>query len=389
MIHFLIAISGHGFGHAGQICPVINALASRILQTGFTLKLTILTTVPRSLLQQRLTHEFSYLYQQVDPGMIMENALTVHIPASQLAYQQFHADWPQAIAKCTAQLAALHQSCPVTAVIADVPYLILEAAATLDIPSIALCSLNWADIYAAFMPADCAENRPILHQIRNAYAKARVFIQPEPSMPMPQLAGLVPFYTVGPIASVGPNHPTRLRQRLSLPANAKIVLVSLGGIATPLDFSAFPTHINDENGVSGPIFWLVEKADEAARHPQAIPLAAAALPFIQILASVDAFLTKPGYGSCAEGVCHGIPLILVNRAQWPEQPALLQWVLAKKRGRVIEWADLTQGNALSAALQWAFFQAGHFTPLPPSGIETSVDIMLANSVGSTGQPVVP
>ena len=50
------------------------------------------------------------------------------------------------------------------------------------------------------------------------------------------------------------------------------------------------------------------------------------LPFIDVLASVDVVLTKPGYGTYTEAVCNGVPVLTIERPDWPETAVLNRWV---------------------------------------------------------------
>lgn len=354
-MHLLIALSGHGLGHLAQIGPVVNALVTQNPQY----QITVMTAVPLALLQARITVAFELWPLVVDPGMAMHNALSVDVAASVAAYQAFHADWDDKVRALTQQLA----SRAVDLIIADVPYQVLAAAAPLHIPSVALCSLNWADIYAGFAPAN-AQTQRILQQIQHAYAQAHCFLQPEPSMAMPELR-LMPIKAIGPIAQMGQNRQHEIKHPLGLAPTAKLVLVSLGGIDTPLPLHQWP--------VIPDVFWIVPTTAEARQHPQALALSAIAWPFVDILCSVDAFLTKPGYGSFAESVCNGIPLIFVRRDHWPEQEALIQWVMAHGVGYEIDWQQLQQGE-LQAALHWAF-ALGRQAPRQPTGIAQCVQLI--------------
>jgi len=86
-------------------------------------------------------------------------------------------------------------------VVSNISYLTLAAAKTIDLPSVAFCSLNWAEIYRGYF-----DHRPEAHEIYQqmltAYNSARVFFQPEPSMYMP---GLDNLYAVGALAVIGTN----------------------------------------------------------------------------------------------------------------------------------------------------------------------------------------
>ena len=61
-------------------------------------------------------------------------------------------------------------------------------------------------------------------------------------------------------------------------------------------------------------------------HPDAVVLESLPLNFSDLLASSDVLLCKPGYGSFAEAACSGIPALYVNRPDWPEAPALIEWL---------------------------------------------------------------
>ena len=70
--------------------------------------------------------------------------------------------------------------------LADVPYIGLAAAQRLGVPSVSLCSLNWADIYRHYC-GKRQECEAIAVQMLDAYAGAVCFLQPQPSMTMPDL----------------------------------------------------------------------------------------------------------------------------------------------------------------------------------------------------------
>ena len=178
MPHLLVALTAHGFGHVSLTAPVINALRRRIPE----LRLTLYTNLPRGLLANRLDGEFDLIPQATDVGMLMKNALEVDGAASSQAYQRYHQDWEQAIAEEDRLLAAHAPD----VVLANVPYRILAAAARAGIPAVAMCSLNWADIYRHFcgtLPGAAT----LIEQMLAAYRNARAFLQPAPSMPMADL----------------------------------------------------------------------------------------------------------------------------------------------------------------------------------------------------------
>ena len=71
------------------------------------------------------------------------------------------------------------------------------APAHTSLPGIAMCSLNWADIYAHYFHGHHSAARAIYGQIREAYQCATCFIQTEPSMPMASLPRRLPVVPTG------------------------------------------------------------------------------------------------------------------------------------------------------------------------------------------------
>jgi len=45
-----------------------------------------------------------------------------------------------------------------------------------------------------------------------------------------------------------------------------------------------------------------------------------------VLVSVDVVLTKPGYGTYTEAVCNAVPVLSIERPDWPETAVLNRWV---------------------------------------------------------------
>ena len=84
--------------------------------------------------------------------------------------------------ECRREALRLHALKPAL-VLTNVPYLTLAAAALAGIPSAAVCSLNWAEIFYSY-----CRGKPyaelIYRQIHEAYSQASVFLTPKPSMPM-------------------------------------------------------------------------------------------------------------------------------------------------------------------------------------------------------------
>lgn len=301
MAHLVVSISAHGFGHVAQTAPILNALHTLLPQ----LRITVRSAVPLAHLRSRIHAPFEHLISQGDLGMAMHSALAVDDGASRLAYQRFHADWDAHVTAEAALLRRLHTDL----VFSNVGYLPLAGAQRAGIANFALCSLNWHDIYRHYCGAD-----ELSAQIHACYAQADAFLRTTPGMTMSSLANLIP---VAPIATLGRNRRAELRQQLGLSATQKLVLVSMGGIATRLPMECWPRI----DGVT----YLVQSSWQIER-PDSIALESLPMHFSDLLASSDALLCKPGYGSFVEAAYSGVPVLYVSRADWPESAALIAWL---------------------------------------------------------------
>ena len=89
--------------------------------------------------------------------------------------------------------------------------------------------------------------------------------------------------------------------------------------------------------------WLVQSSWEVT-HPDAIVLESLPMSFSDLFSSCDALLCKPGYGSFVEAACSGTPVLFVDRPDWPETPALVEWLLQHGICREVLREQLESGN---------------------------------------------
>jgi hypothetical protein len=304
--HLLVDITAHGYGHVSQTAPVVNELTRRMPG----LRITVRSAAPAELLQRRFKCDFLHVPVALDFGMKMKSAVEVDTEASGAAYRAYHAGWEQKVLHAADEMRALQPDFLLT----NVPYLSLAAAHAAGIRAAAMCSLNWADIYRHYF-AGMDEAAAIYAQMLSAYNSAEVFFKVQPAMPMPDLRNA---RSIGPIVQFGCNR----RAQLGLPVavgegqGEKLILVVMGGIEYRLPMERWPR-------IPG-VRWLVPQAWNIVREDMTA-IESLGLPVSDVLASCDALLTKPGYGSFTEAACSGLPVLYVSRGNWPEQPCLVQW----------------------------------------------------------------
>jgi hypothetical protein len=301
-----------------------------------------------------LTVPFNPIAADLDFGMVMTDSLNVDAQASARRYAGFHRDWPARVAGAARELGALKPDL----VLANVPYLSLAAAQQAGIPAVALCCINWADIYRHY----CGDSA-VAEEIELAYQTTTAFLRPAPAMPMSWLRNLV---DIGPLASLGHDRRPELERLLRLKPGDRLLLVSLGGIPHPLDVSRWPIREGWH--------WVVPDDWNCAR-PDMTPIGKLNLPYRDVFASCDAIISKPGYGTFAEAGCHAKPLLYVPRDGWPEQPCLVEWLQRVGRCAAITLGELESGE-LHEPLE-ALLAAPAKPPVPPTGIAEAADYLAA------------
>lgn len=310
-MHLFVDISSHGFGHLAITAPVLNAVA----KNAPNFRLTIRSALPAAKLQQRIKTPYTLIASATDFGYVMIDATRV-------------ADEARFLAGLKPDL-----------VLTNVSYLPLAGAAVAGIPTLSLCSLNWADLFDHYF-GDQPWAKPIHAEMLAAYRSAQAFLRVTPGMAMDALNNVQP---VGPIAAIGSRHDLGLN-------GDKAILIAMGGIAHRLPVENWPR----QPGVR----WLVPAAWQC-RHPDAIASESFGLNFTDLLCSVDAVITKPGYGTFTEAACNGTPVIYQRRDNWPEQECLIDWLAVNGRCLEID-ADLLRTGQFATSLADTFGQ----TPRP-------------------------
>ena len=371
MAHLVVSLSGHGFGHVAQTAPILNLLHERMPQ----LRITVRSTVPLSHLHSRIHAPFTHLPSEGDIGMVMSSALDVRVEESRAAYREFHTNWNARVD----EEARLLRELKADFVFSNVGYLPLAGAQRAGIANAALCSLNWADIYRHYCgdasdsvradpstgsgrTEDVLCDQTIAKQIHDCYTNADAFLRATPGMSMSDLPNLL---SVAPIAVVGTNRRDELNRRLKLSADEKLVLISMGGIASRLPVEKWLR-------IDG-VRWLVQNSWQV-EHPDAIILETLQMSFSDLLASSDALICKPGYGSFVEAACCGVPVLYVSRADWPESSALIAWLQQHALCREVSRDVLEQG--MIAAVLKEIWNAPRSAPVIPQGGEQVASLLV-------------
>jgi len=325
--HLVACVAHHGWGHLAQTVPMIGALRARLPG----LRVTVRTGLPPALVATR----FETAGQPVPAisadgtefGFMMHDALRVDDDASVARYLALHADRARLLDRERAVLRGLRADL----VLANIGWLPLAAAASLGLPAFGASSLNWADVLEG-RGARAQGLGSVVDWMRTCYAQADVLFALEPGMPFD---GFERRRRVPPIARRAAPRPAALRAALGAPAETKVMMIAFGGLRLDIDTRAWRL----------PEGWravtLTEGGVDSATVRRGESLGWA---YIDLLASCDLLVAKPGYGTFAEAGFASRDTLAVPRTDWPEAPFLQRWLERHARCASIGLEALRAGD---------------------------------------------
>lgn len=316
----LADISAHGLGHLAQTAAVLNELHAKLPD----IEVFVRSGLPRDRIIGALPFVCEYYPADDGFGVVMKSALEVDRARTHEAYMRLHAQFDDRLERLEAWLRAGRFNC----VLSNISYPILAAARRARIPAVAMSSLNWLDVYS-FYASPSPETSEIVDRIRSCYDAANSFLRLVPGMPM---RGLQTIQVPGVLAAQGHCNREGLVSQLGIERSRLIVLLAFGGMlpAIPPPFA-----IEDHDfSLIGPPPWAMQglctMADDLGMN------------FVDLIASCDFVVTKPGYGIVTELARAATPALLVSRGDWPEEPHLVSWLQA--HGRMAFTKDIIELN---------------------------------------------
>jgi L-arabinokinase len=324
-------ITGHGFGHASRDVEIINALGRR------DQPIVIRSAVDPRLLARTLRVPYELQAGPCDTGVVQVSSIQNDDAATVAAARQFYA---QAPAWIDAEVGRLGSS-PVAGIVADIPPLAFEVAARLGVPGIALGNFTWDWIYQTH-PGFLPDGAETIERIQDAYRRATLALR------LPFSGGFEIFRKVRPLPLVArraTQSREMTRRQLGWPTDRPIALASFGGYGLPsLDLDRLDCGAT----------WLIVTTDRVSPGGRTPPpfvrylseeqLSIGGVRYENIVAAVDAVVTKPGYGILSECISTGTPMLYTSRGAFREYDLLVSEMPRVVRCRFIAPADLLAGR---------------------------------------------
>ncbi len=339
MVDVVAYVSGHGFGHAARVCEVLRALRTRRPGTAVAIR----SPLARWFFAFNLGDDVAHAPCMLDVGVVQADSLSLDLAATEDAYALIEAGRAARIAAEVAALAPLRPRL----ILADIPALAFDIADALGVPGVAMTNFSWDWIYADYVGARPGF-APLVAALRRSYGRAALLLR------LPLHGDLAAFPRIRDVPLVARRAALgrrAVRERLGLPRDDRVVLLSFGGLG--LSLPAVPR-------LAGVTIVATGAAPAGCRAVSHAALTAAGVRYEDLVGASDAVLTKPGYGIVAECIANRTPIVYAPRGQFAEYDCLVAGIAAHLAHARIAADDLRAGR-WAAALEQAWAQ-----PMPPS-----------------------
>jgi hypothetical protein len=347
-----VAITNHGFGHITRTASVLAELQQRCPE----LRLIVVTTAPRWLLEAYLSADFIHRPRQLDIGVIQSDSLTLDPGATLAALEQLKSNAAELIDAESRFI----QDHGVELVLADIPPLATQIANAAGVPCWMMSNFGWDLIYQQWGEKFDGVVEWIQHCFADCDRLFRLpFYAPMPGFPIIEdigLTGGTPRYTAADV---------RAKLKLSAPQE-QIVLLTFGG----LGLHDIPYHRLEYF----PDWQFITFDPKAPEHwSNLIKVNGQAYRPVDLMPACGLMVSKPGYGTFAEGCRVGIPIVSLPRANFAEAQYLLAGLQQHSFHQILEVGEFTTSS-------WEFLQRPMNPPLTTQKLATDGNEVIANAI---------
>jgi hypothetical protein len=348
-------ISAHGYGHGVRSCDIIRALNSLFPQ----LDVQIISDLPPVFLSNRIGSNRNPIRQgSFDVGMVQLDSIRVDVEASLARVESLCSRRNELVLQELDYIRRME----VRMVIVDIPAVPLESAAIAGIPRMAIGNFGWDWIYSGFVAQD-PRWRAVAQIFREQYGCADLLLR----LPFSEEMAAFPHIEDIPlVASAGINRRSDIAAIAGCDPDKKWILLSFTTLDWDEESLASVEQLKEyEFFTVRPLSW---------RRRNIHPLDRDRVKFSDVVASVDAVLSKPGFGVLSDCVVNDKPLIYADRSDFLEYAVLEDAIKRYLKYVHIPSADLYRGD-----LRYSLESIWH-RPQPIESIRNGGDLLAARRI---------
>lgn len=349
-------LTPHGNGHAVRVCDILMAVRRRRPE----IPILVVSRHSTSFLRSRLPADaVTFRAAAFDSGMAQIDSVRCDMAASLAAAIELVAARPALIRRERAWLSRIGAG----AVLSDIPAIPIEAAAAAGVPALASGNFSWNWIYEHLAGTDSRWNE-VAAAFRSGYAACDLLLRLPFHEPMDAFRRIVDLPLV---ASPGRPRRAEIAAATGADPSGRWVLLAFSSLDWPVEAQRRAATAGAELFTVLPMRWRARGFRAVDRRRFA---------FADVLASCDVVVTKPGFGILSEAIVNRVPIVYVNRPEWPEAALLIEGVRRYARGVEISAADLYAGR-LESAIEAAVASPPPLETLPDGGADTAAEWLLS------------
>ncbi len=299
-----VFISPHGFGHAARASAVMDAMAEREP----ALRFEIFTAVPEWFFADTLRARWRHHEEVTDLGLVQRTAMDEDPVATAQRLQEFLPPPRRRVERLARRVSEL--GC--AAVVSDISPLGTKVAARAGLPAVLIENFTWDLIYAAYGPPLDA----FVELAREHLGSVDVHLQCEPVC-----APAAGAHRVAPVSRPARSSPDVVRRLLEVPADARLVLLTMGGLGWAY------SDLGRLESRTGAWFVVPGGSPERVQRGRLVSLPhRSGFHHPDLVGAADVVVGKLGYSTVAEVAHAGSAFLYLPRTRFPESPVLEAFV---------------------------------------------------------------
>jgi hypothetical protein len=305
-----------------------------------TIRFEIFTQVPCWFFEDSASGAFGYHSLLTDIGLVQRTPLVEDLPATLKRLEDFLPFDARQIRDVAGQIKGL--GCQL--ILCDIAPMGIAVAQESGIPSVLIENFTWDWIYESYAKYD-SRMWPHIAYLRELFDAADYHVQTEPVC-RPGNADLVTM----PVSRKIRTPCQQIRRQLGIPSQAKVAMVTMGGI--PWHYTFLEKLVN-QNG----LYFIIPGANKQTQPRTSSPTTDGGLVLLphrsdffhpDLVNATDAVIGKAGYSTLAEVYYAGVPYGYIARPKFRESQVLAAYIQEEMSGLPIAETDFENGKWLSS-----------------------------------------